>query len=156
MIDFLFCDVYCLRGLPKTLADFRFFPIGGFLFFPFLADFRFFPFWRISCRTVRFGAFFFYSRLSFSDSVLVNTIVKNEPEDLTGRHRHNSDQAGPGITLNPIFVRKYKVCSKLWCLFAQMCFFSLFLLNALRPLFFANLKSCIFLRLANRYLVPVP
>ena len=31
-----------------------------------------------------------------SDSVLVNTIVKNEPEDLTGRHRHNSDQAGAG------------------------------------------------------------
>jgi hypothetical protein len=30
--------------------------------------------------------------------VLVNTIVKNEPEDLTGRHRHNSDQAGVGIT----------------------------------------------------------
>jgi hypothetical protein len=63
----------------KNLADFSYFShFGGFP--------AALPFWRI----------FFDSWLSFSDSVLVNTIVKNEPEDLTGRHRHNSDQAGVG------------------------------------------------------------
>jgi hypothetical protein len=31
---------------------------------------------------------------SFLDSVLVSAIVKNEPEDLTGRQRHSSDQEG--------------------------------------------------------------
>ncbi len=89
--------VYCLRGFVKNLADFSSFP----LFADFLPRVRF---WRIFCLD---------SWLSFSDSVLVNTIVKNEPEDLTGRHRHNSDQAGLGITLNPIFkVNKQKFVQK--------------------------------------------